>query len=198
MNSEELSLRPLQESDTDSFFALVHSNRKHLSQWLPWIEAHSTPGHSRRHIAAGIVQQALRNGGQWGIFLGSTLIGEVSLHWIQKDHQAGSMGYWIAGPYQGKGLAAMACQKLLHLCFQEYALNRLELSCALQNARSMALAQRLGFTQEGCRRQVEFHQGVFWDHALFSLLRQEYLGPGYQSNRNSQPGSDLAVGMVYN
>lgn len=181
---EQITIRPLQESDSEPFFQMVQQNRAHLSKWLPWVDSHDSLVHSRRHISAGIVQQALRNGGQWGVFQGNQLAGEVSLHWIEKEHRSTSMGYWIGSPYLRQGIATQACELLLAHSFQELGLNRVELRAASENMASLKLALKLGFREEGCCRQLEYHHNRYWDHQILSLLREEWDDSGYRGNRN--------------
>lgn len=184
MSHEPITIRPLQESDCEPFFQLVQQSRTHLSMWLPWVETHDTPVHSRRHISAGIVQQALRNGGQWGVFQGAQLTGELSLHWIEKEHRSTSLGYWIGAPYLCQGIATQACELLLAHCFTDLALNRVELRAASDNTASLKLAKKLGFREEGCCRQLQFHHNRYWDHQILGLLREDWVGSGYRGNRN--------------
>jgi ribosomal-protein-serine acetyltransferase len=44
---------------------------------------------------------------------------------------------------------------------------------ARENLASQRLAKRLGFTWEGMLRQAELLDGVFVDHFVHSLLRQD-------------------------
>jgi ribosomal-protein-serine acetyltransferase len=53
-------------------------------------------------------------------------------------------------------------------------MHRVELICMVDNARSRAVAERLGFTLEGIKRESEWINGAFRDHALYSLLAHEW------------------------
>jgi ribosomal-protein-serine acetyltransferase len=63
------------------------------------------------------------------------------------------------------------------LGFDELNLNRITLSTAIDNYRSRAVAERLGFVQEGTLREAEWIKHQFVDHALYSLLRREWDDP---------------------
>lgn len=174
--TERLLIRPLLPEDADLFFQAVDQDREHLGKWLPWISEHHSPAHSENLIEAGLLQLEMDNGGYWGFFsFEGTFLGVVTLHWIQWDHLAASMGYWILSSQQGQGYATEACFRLLHYCFSERGLNRVELSVATENTRSLALIQRLGFAEEGCRRQYERLHGRFWDHYSYALLAENWL-----------------------
>ena len=61
-----------------------------------------------------------------------------------------------------------ACRALIDTLFSEYDLNRIEIRAAVQNVKSQAIPERLGFTKEGCLRQCE------WLHFVYGLLKEEY------------------------
>jgi len=174
--TERLLIRPLLPEDAENFYQAVDVDRPHLQTWLPWVQEHTSPAHSENMIEAGLLQLEMDNGGVWGIFLGDGLfVGVVTLHWIQWEHRAASMGYWMLSQHQGHGYATEACFRLLHYCFQERHLNRVELSVAVENTKSIALVKRLGFALEGRRRQYECLHGKFWDHYSFALLVDQWL-----------------------
>ncbi len=63
---------------------------------------------------------------------------------------------------------------LLDIGFQQYALNKLEIHCAENNARSRAIAERLGFTYEATLRECEWLYSSYVNHAIYSMLASEY------------------------
>jgi ribosomal-protein-serine acetyltransferase len=173
MNAE-VQIRPLKEKDAGVFFRLVEANREHLRQWLPWVDEHTTLGHSRSFLGASEMQLTLRNGGLWGIFLEKELQGTVSLHWIQWEHRSASLGYWLASGSQGKGYARQACGLLLRHAFLDLELHRVEASAAVENGRSLRLLRNLGFQEEGRRRDAEFLHGKYLDHLAFGILADDF------------------------
>ena len=84
------------------------------------------------------------------------------------------LGYWLAQPYQGKGLMTRACQTLITYAFSELKMNKVEIRCATGNTASAAIPQRLGFTQEGIIRQAEWLYDHYVDLSLFGLLESEW------------------------
>jgi ribosomal-protein-serine acetyltransferase len=53
-------------------------------------------------------------------------------------------------------------------------LNRIQINCNVENVRSRAVPERLGFKLEGVHRQVEKVQGKFGDWAVYAMLRDEW------------------------
>jgi RimJ/RimL family protein N-acetyltransferase len=58
--------------------------------------------------------------------------------------------------------------------FQELGLNRIELGVWAFNDRAIAAYRKVGFVEEGRRRQMTFHAGQFHDEVLMSILRSEW------------------------
>ena len=84
------------------------------------------------------------------------------------------MGYWLDKEAQGTGLMTRSCSALLEHAFAELDLNRVEIRCAVDNARSRAIPERLGFRLEGQLRQAEWLYDRFVDHAVYGLLAREH------------------------
>lgn len=63
--------------------------------------------------------------------------------------------------------------------FEEMGLNRIGLGVWAYNDRAIATYRKIGFVDEGRRRQVVFHAGRFHDEVLMSLLRSEWSPPDH-------------------
>ena len=66
---------------------------------------------------------------------------------------AGELGYWIRANHEGRGHITRACRALIDIGFEELGLHRIEIRAGLENARSRAVPERLGFTYEGIERE---------------------------------------------
>ena len=53
-------------------------------------------------------------------------------------------------------------------------LHRLEIDMIPENTRSVRVAQKLGFTDEGVRKRYMYVNGRWQDHRIFSLLSDEF------------------------
>jgi ribosomal-protein-serine acetyltransferase len=65
--------------------------------------------------------------------------------------------------------------------FQVWRLNRVSIEAAVDNARSRAVAERLGFRQEGVLREVERVGERAVDHVVYAVLAAEWAGGGASS-----------------
>jgi ribosomal-protein-serine acetyltransferase len=110
---------------------------------------------------------------EWHIFRGEELCGAIRVSKIERANRAASIACYLAADQQGGGVATSCLRAVIAYCFRHLNLNRVEWRCASENLASQRLAKRLGFTWEGMLRQAELLDGVFVDHFVHSLLRQD-------------------------
>ena len=84
------------------------------------------------------------------------------------------IGYWLAETHQGRGLVTTACRALVDHAFSAWTLNRVEVRAAVDNLRSRAVPERLGFTLEGTIRQAEWVNDRYVDHAVYGMLAADW------------------------
>jgi len=71
----------------------------------------------------------------------------------ERYHRRAEVGYDLAADNWGRGLATEALAAILSFGFQEMQLNRVEAQTIVDNLPSVRLLLRLGFRQEGVRRE---------------------------------------------
>ncbi len=64
----------------------------------------------------------------------------------------GSVGYWLAPPARGRGIASAALLLGTRVVFDRLGWHRIELSHAVENERSCAVGRRAGYRAEGVLR----------------------------------------------
>ena len=171
----DLSLQLLEERHAEELFALVDRNRSYLREWLPWLDENTSVEASRTFIRDTLRQLAAHDGFACGIWHRQDLAGVVGLHYIDWPNRRTSVGYWVGAPYQGMGLITKALTVLLEYLFEELHLNRVEVACALENRKSRAIPERLGFQREGVLRQREWLYDRFVDHVVYGMLAAEWV-----------------------
>ena len=165
---ERVVLRPLGEADVQPLFELIDESREFLSVRLPWPgEECFTPEDVFAKIEAWNLQAQMANGACWGIFekaaggsegagtsAGLKIAGCIMLGWVQWKNRSATVSYWLGKDFCGRGLATEA---LLLVAGESFAmgLNRLELTAAVNNPKSAAVALRAGFTEEGVCREYD-------------------------------------------
>ena len=168
-------LRLLEESDAVELYALVDRNRRHLEPWLPWVPATTGPASIREFIRATRRQVAENDGLQLAIVAdGGAIAGVVGVHRIDWANRSTTIGYWLSADAQGRGTMTAAVRALVDHAFRGWGLNRVEISAAVDNARSRAVPERLGFREEGVRREAERHAGRYLDLVVYAMLAADW------------------------
>jgi RimJ/RimL family protein N-acetyltransferase len=85
----------------------------------------------------------------------------------------GELGYWLAAPARGRGVATRALRLLCGWAFERLLLARLQLHTLPGNEASERVAERAGFTREGVLRSFAEMKGKRVDITMFSLLLGE-------------------------
>ncbi|HWF58347.1 MAG TPA: GNAT family protein, partial [Candidatus Dormibacteraeota bacterium] len=74
----------------------------------------------------------------------------------------------------GRGLVTRSVAALVDLAFGPLGLHRVELRAATRNARSRAVAERLGLVHEGTLRDAELLASGHVDLEIYSVLSTEW------------------------
>lgn len=173
--NEDLILHQPQLDFAAELFALVDANRAYLGQWLPWVEMTKTVEDSRSFLKHAI---QFSYGGQefhTVIIYKGKIVGLVGFNSIQKKHQKGEIGYWIAENMQGKGIVTKAVNHLIAYSFKHLNLNRIIIRVNTKNFKSQNIPQRLGFKHEGTHRSDLILNDEFIDVKVYGLLKSEYV-----------------------
>ncbi len=168
-------LRLLDESDIEVLHELVVGNRDHLARWLPWASAQSLQD-TAAFVARTRVQVAANDGFQVAIVEGAEMLGMVGFTGVSWRDRATAIGYWLAEPAQGRGTMTAAVARLVDHAFSTWGLHRVEIRAAVENVRSRALAERLGFSQEGILRECERIGERYVDQAVYGMLADGWPG----------------------
>lgn len=91
------------------------------------------------------------------------------------DPKQAEIGYTLAADAQGHGLATEAVEAWLTYAFRAYHLHRVTALLDVENHRSAALLERLGFRREGHFLQSGWFKGKWCDEYLYAILREEWL-----------------------
>jgi ribosomal-protein-serine acetyltransferase len=169
------ALRLLEESDADELFALVDANREHLEPWMPWVPNERSAEDVLPFIRLTRRQIADNDGFQTAIVdTDGRIVGMVGFHGVDWANRKTSIGYWIARDHQGRGTMTHAVRALVDHAFGTWRLNRVTIEAAVDNARSRAVPERLGFTREGTLRAAGRVGDRTMDHAVYAVLADDW------------------------
>ena len=170
----EIDLRLLEPDHAEALFALVDSNRQHLRQWLPWLDANVAVSDTANFIRLSEKQWNDKSGFVAGIWYRDEIVGVVGHNRIDWESGMSWPGYWLAEGFQGKGIMTKSCRALIAHAFGELGLNSIDIHCALGNSRSRAIPESLGFQQKGVIHQAEWLYDRFVDHIVYRMLQSEW------------------------
>jgi ribosomal-protein-serine acetyltransferase len=165
-------LRLLEDADADELYALIDGNRAYLSRWMPWASAQSLDD-TLEFIRTTRRQLHENNGFQTAILFEDSIIGVIGFHAVDWTHRTTSIGYWLAEEHQGNGTMTQAVRALVDHALGTWQLNRVEIRSAPENVRSRAIAERLGFCEEGTLHQAERIGDGYLDNVVYALLASD-------------------------
>jgi ribosomal-protein-serine acetyltransferase len=172
--NEEITLREMKEEDATSLYALIDENREYLRQFLGWVDANQSSDDVEAFIVSSKQIQQIRGGTNYVIWYCGNIVGVVSLNYVDWANHHTGIGYWLAADMQGRGIMTAAVRRLIDYVFDELGLNRVEIRCAVENQKSRAIPERLGFTYEGTLRQGEWLYDRYVNHMVYGLLKSEW------------------------
>lgn len=170
-------LRPVDIRHADELFALTQRNRAYLRRWLPWLDNVKEVADTRQNIRSSLERAARNDGFRAGIWWQDELVGLIDFHAINWMDRRTSLGWWLSEHAQGRGLMTAACRAMADHALVALELNRVEIRCAVENARSRAIPERLGFRQEGVIRDGEWLYDHFVDVVVYGMLARDWPVP---------------------
>jgi len=171
---EDTYLRLFEARHAEELFSLVDAYREDLGRWFAWVERTKGPESARAFIERSLRQFADNAGFHAGIWHEGRLAGVVGCDGIDWENLTTSLGYWLGVEFRGRGLATMACRILVDHAIFELGLNRVEIRCAAGNERGRAVAERLGFREEGVLREAQRLQDRHVDQVLYAMLAHDW------------------------
>jgi ribosomal-protein-serine acetyltransferase len=172
---DDAFVRTFVPGDAEILYALVDANRDRLRPWMPWEETTRSPADTRAFIERSIAAEDDMDAN--GIWVGGELVGSIGMR-IDTVNGGGEIGYWVTGPFEGRGLVTRACRLFVEDGFGRLGLHRITIRAGVENVRSRAIPERLGFTYEGTMRESgRTGGGAYVDLAIYGLLEGEPITP---------------------
>jgi ribosomal-protein-serine acetyltransferase len=148
-----ITLAPLAAADAAEYAAAADADRERLARWFVWAKDRPDASNVRAFIDTLHERRASGTGEEFAIRVGGEFAGAVGLHSVIRMHAVGALGYWLSSRFGGRGIMTRAVEAVTTYAFGDYALHRLEILAAVDNAPSRAVAERAGFTLEATLRE---------------------------------------------
>lgn len=173
---ERCYLRTFTRSDATALTKLLADNKQYWSVYEPiHHDSYYTIAAQRQKIAESNQLMARKREYTFGMFVGNHLVGHIALYAIKrKPYLSGFIGYAIDENYKGKGICTEAVALISKFAIQKVGLNRVEAYVSPKNIASMRVLQKNAFCHEGTMRQLLYINGVWEDHAMYALLRDDF------------------------
>jgi [ribosomal protein S5]-alanine N-acetyltransferase len=165
--TERLVLRPLVLDDAEAAHAFL-SDADVMRYWSSG--PHSDVAQTRSYMVGNCIGGDYES---WAITVSGEVAGWINIR-VRRPAVA-EMGYILARPYWGQGIAREAIIEVVRHAFESCGVRRIFADTDPENAASIMLLERLGFRKEGLLRgEWETHLGVR-DSLIFGLLKDDWL-----------------------
>lgn len=172
--SDGVELRDLQPWQAEVFAEHIERNREHLTPWLPWVSSITDVESAADWLQRYADKEATDSGRIFGIWAGRELLGSVLFRLFDSEQGTCEIGCWLGAGAQGRGLMTKAARLLIDWAFGVRGMSRVEWHTSTENLRSIAVAERLGMSQDGILRKSYNYDGVRYDIVVLSILAEEW------------------------
>lgn len=172
--TENAELRALEPWNAAEFAEHVASARDYLRTWLPWADRIVDTEAAQVLLQSYADQQARGEGRIYGIWADGKLVGGTLFRTFDQRFGNCEVGVWLAPEAVGQGLVTRAVRLMIDWAVGERGMSRVVWQAGATNTRSLATAERIGFTREGVHREEFPHNGVRHDMVVYSILADEW------------------------
>jgi methylmalonyl-CoA epimerase len=178
LETERLTLRDFQIADVPAVFDMYV--RQDMNQWLEHEPMTSIEEAERRvRGRMGLFENGL--GYRWAIAFKNSpekLIGSCGYFSVRIGTHTVEMGFEVHPDYWQQGIMTEALTAVFDYSFSTSALvpiHRVEALVDPENAASIRLLTKLGFSNEGLRRGFGYWKGAYRDVIMFALLSRDWV-----------------------
>jgi [ribosomal protein S5]-alanine N-acetyltransferase len=172
LDGQHVRLRDFRHDDLDASLRIVGDDR--VTRWLSFDSL--TREQQAQRLAGAIERAGQDPRSEWYLGISTQtddeLIGFVRLG--LSGLKAAKLGYAIAADHWGHGHATDATQTMVTFGFGTLGLHRITAAIGPDNAASIAVVKKLGFTREGRLRDHVFTNRAWRDSELYSILVHEW------------------------
>ena len=172
-----IRIRRYRIDDVDELHPAARESIVEVGAWLPWLDEGYMRDDSRAWIEAS--HHAWEEGARFAFAVeevgSGRYLGGVGLNQLNWAHRFANLGYWVRSSAMGRGVAPRAACLVARLGLDDLELTRLEILCAVENARSIRVAEKVGASREGVLANRLVVRDVAHDAVMFSIT------PGWTS-----------------
>lgn len=168
-----VALRPWQPGDEEALVSAIDGDQE-ITMWLELIPQPYRELEAKAWIAQATHMWREGTASPFAVLADGEVVGGCGITWFDRDHGVGDIGYWLREDVRGRGYVTRAVKVAARWAF-ECGCERLQLRADTENADSLRVAERAGFTHEGVQRSARYNPrlGRRMNFAVFSLLPGE-------------------------
>lgn len=102
------------------------------------------------------------------------LVGNCTLHTIDKHNRCCQIGIALGKPHWGKGYGQAAVRILVDFAFKHHNMHRAGLEVLADDERAVACYRKVGFVEEGRLRKRDWLNGSYRDVLVMGILEEEW------------------------
>jgi len=171
--NSRLRLEKVKMSMAETIFETIDSERDYLREWLPFVDITKQVSDTEAFISS--VSKPENKDIIYSIWYDEKFAGLIGFKETDYANRKTEIGYWLSEQMQGKGIITSCAKKLVNFAFNKMKLNRVQIKVAIQNKKSKAIPERLGFRVEGIEREGEWLHNRYLDLRVFSMLKKHWL-----------------------
>jgi [ribosomal protein S5]-alanine N-acetyltransferase len=161
-------IRPIRPEDAEELAALYLANREFLAPYEPERPADFFTAQGQRERLA---RQLADDTHPFAILDDGEIAGTINLFGIVRNSlQSGTIGYWVDGMRNRRGLATGAVGEILVHAFDDLELHRVEAATLVDNLPSQRVLEKNAFERIGLARNYLRISGGWRDFFLFQRL----------------------------
>ena len=167
------TLRPWRLSDASSL--VKYANNPNVACQLRDRFPHPYTAADARQFIQSVA--AARPTMSFAIAVGEEAIGGIGFApGADVERYSAEVGYWLAEPFWGRGIASEAVRLLSAYAFETCNMLRLFALPFADNVRSIRVLEKAGYTCEATLRASSVKHGAIRDQALFALVNEAWRG----------------------
>ena len=160
-----VAIRVPTAQDREEFIALNRASRSLHRGWAsPPVTPEEYDGYLERCGREDFVGLLICRK-QDGASVGAANLSQI----VRGPFQSAYLGYYVGAPFAGRGYMTEGLRLVLDRALRELGLHRVEANVQPENAASLALIERLGFTREGYSRRYLKIGGRWRDHERWAM-----------------------------
>jgi RimJ/RimL family protein N-acetyltransferase len=90
------------------------------------------------------------------------------------NRHSAELGYWLAEPFWGRGIATSAVRAFTDWAFERFSLNRIFATPFAGNTASERVLEKAGFNREGVLRNAAVKNRLLLDQVMYAKLNEDW------------------------